>query len=75
MPIGSSMVWNCGWLTYYCTSSSSLTGVPIAGEILSRCDGQYWGLILFTLCCYAAGLACAVAVKVLQCGWQPWAIY
>ena len=62
------------WLAYYCTSSSTITGVPIGDGILSRCDGQYWGLILFTICCYAAGLACAVAVKVLQCGWQPWAI-
>lgn len=55
---------------------STLTGVPIAGEILARCGGDYWGLILFTICCYAVGLSCAVAVKVLHCGWRDvWAVY
>lgn len=57
-------------------SLSTLTGVPIAGEILTRCNGHYWGLILFTICCYVAGLICAVAVKIIHCGWNnPWAIY
>ncbi|KAL3491011.1 MFS monocarboxylate transporter [Aspergillus germanicus] len=61
---------------YTVVSISTLTGVPIAGEILARCGGEYWGLILFTICCYAVGLACAVAAKVLQCGWRDiWAVY
>lgn len=51
-------------------ASSTLTGVPIAAEILSRCGGQYWGLIVFTVCCYTAGLGCVIAVKQLHCGWR-----
>lgn len=55
---------------------STLTGIPIAGEILSRCNGEYWGLIVFTTCCYAVGLACVTAVKIIHVGWrQPWALY
>ncbi|CAG7985388.1 unnamed protein product [Penicillium olsonii] len=58
---------------YTIVSISTLTGVPIAGEILSRCNGDYWGLITFTICCYAAGLMCAVGVKILHCGYgRPW---
>jgi hypothetical protein len=36
----------------------ALTGVPIAGEILHRCNGEYWGLIAFAGCAYAAGIVC-----------------
>ncbi|KAJ5590557.1 hypothetical protein N7450_004529 [Penicillium hetheringtonii] len=61
---------------YTIVSFGTLTGIPIAGEILSRCNGEYWGLIAFTTVCYAAGLACCTAVKVIQVGWRrPLAIY
>jgi hypothetical protein len=61
-------------LTYHV--HSTLTGIPIAGEILARCNGEYWGLITFTICCYAAGLVCVTAVKLIHVGWrQPWAVY
>ncbi|KAH7006590.1 MFS monocarboxylate transporter [Fusarium venenatum] len=61
---------------YTVVSLGTLTGIPIAGEILSRCNGEYWGLITFTTCCYAAGLICAISVKVLECGWRsPLAVY
>jgi hypothetical protein len=50
------------WLTYF----RALTGVPIAGEIIHVCDGQYWGLIAFAGCSYAAGLSCFIAVKLIQ---------
>ncbi|OJJ35492.1 hypothetical protein ASPWEDRAFT_155349 [Aspergillus wentii DTO 134E9] len=61
---------------YTIVSFGTLTGIPIAGEILSRCNGEYWGLIAFTTCCYAAGLACVTAAKLIHVGWrQPWAIY
>ncbi|KAJ5130959.1 uncharacterized protein N7515_006998 [Penicillium bovifimosum] len=57
-------------------ATSTLTGIPIAGEILARCNGSYWGLITFTICCYGAGLICCTAVKVIQVGWRhPLAIY
>lgn len=50
--------------------------MPIAGEILARCNGQYWGLIAFTTICYAIGLAFSTAVKVIQVGWRkPLAVY
>ncbi|CAG8924898.1 unnamed protein product [Penicillium salamii] len=61
---------------YTIVSFGTLTGIPIAGEILSRCNGSYWGLITFTICCYAAGLACCTAVKVIHVGWRnPLAVY
>ncbi|KAB8270149.1 major facilitator superfamily domain-containing protein [Aspergillus minisclerotigenes] len=62
--------------SYTIVSFGTLTGIPIAGEILSRCNGEYWGLIVFTTCCYAVGLACVTAVKIIHVGWrQPWALY
>ncbi|KAJ5709238.1 Major facilitator superfamily domain general substrate transporter [Penicillium malachiteum] len=61
---------------YTIVSFGTLTGIPVAGEILARCNGEYWGLIAFTIACYAAGLICCTAVKVIQVGWRkPLAIY
>ncbi|KAJ5628945.1 hypothetical protein N7490_011173 [Penicillium lividum] len=61
---------------YTIVSFGTLTGMPIAGEILARCNGQYWGVIAFTTVCYAAGLICCTSVKVIQVGWRkPLAIY
>jgi MFS family permease len=57
------------FLIYANTSSSTLTGIPIAGEILTRCNGEYWGLILFTILSYAASLVCLLAAKLYNCGW------
>ncbi|KAJ5116874.1 hypothetical protein N7456_001222 [Penicillium angulare] len=51
---------------YTIVSFGALTGVPIAGEILHRCNGEYWGLIAFAGCAYAAGLSCFILVKILQ---------
>lgn len=52
-----------------------LTGIPIAGEILSVNDGDYWGLIVFTGICYALGLICFTAARVLKVGWSLRAVY
>ncbi|KAJ5398294.1 hypothetical protein N7509_006407 [Penicillium cosmopolitanum] len=57
------------FLMYIDTSLSTLTGIPIAGEILTRCNGEYWGLILFTIASYAASLVCLFAAKLYNCGW------
>ena len=46
--------------------SSCLTGIPIAGEILSYDKGDYWGLIVFTGICYVAAFACFVAARVVS---------
>lgn len=55
---------------------STLTGIPIAGEIYARCNDKYWGLIVFVTACYAAGLICITAAKMIHVGWRrPWAIY
>ncbi|KAL3450639.1 major facilitator superfamily domain-containing protein [Aspergillus insuetus] len=62
--------------SYTIVSFGTLTGMPIAGEILARCNGDYWGLITYTVCCYAAGLICVTAAKFVHVGWRhPWAIY
>ncbi|KAF9894339.1 hypothetical protein FE257_007842 [Aspergillus nanangensis] len=51
---------------YTIVSLGALTGVPIAGEILHRCNGEYWGLIAFAGCSYAAGLVCFITVNLMQ---------
>ncbi|KAL8721070.1 MAG: hypothetical protein Q9225_002181 [Loekoesia sp. 1 TL-2023] len=52
-----------------------LTGIPIAGQILSVDKGDYWGLIVFTGISYAAGLICFTTARVLNVGWSLRAIY
>ncbi|EAS33481.3 MFS monocarboxylate transporter [Coccidioides immitis RS] len=56
---------------YTVVSFGTLTGTPIAGSILTRNGGDYWGLITFTSCCYFAGLICFIIAKVLRVGWNP----
>ncbi|KAL2812555.1 major facilitator superfamily domain-containing protein [Aspergillus cavernicola] len=51
---------------YYATAC--LTSFPIAGEILNRCNGEYWGLIAFTAVSYAVSLVCLVLTKLFCCG-------
>ena len=55
--------------------NSCLTGIPIAGQILTACNGSYWGLILFTGMCYAGGLLCFAAARVMKVGWRVRAVY
>ncbi len=45
---------------------SALTGVPIAGEIVSSSGGSYQGLIIFAGASYVAGVVCFVAVMWLN---------
>lgn len=54
---------------YTVVSVGCLTGVPIAGEILTRDGGNYRGLIAFTVACYAAGTVCFAFVRVRRGGW------
>ncbi|KAE8348987.1 putative MFS monocarboxylate transporter [Aspergillus coremiiformis] len=37
--------------SYTIVSFGTLTGIPIAGEILSQCNGEYWGVVTFATCC------------------------
>lgn len=53
----------------------TLTGIPIAGQILTANGGRYGGLILFTAMCYVGGLVSFTAARVLQVGWKVTAVY
>lgn len=54
---------------YTLVSFGSLTGIPIAGQLVSACGGRYWGLIAFTAGAYGASLAAFVAARGLGGGW------
>ncbi|KAH0536537.1 hypothetical protein GP486_008876, partial [Trichoglossum hirsutum] len=56
--------------TYTLVSFGSLTGIPIAGQLLSTNHGDYRGLIIFTASCYAAGLVAFLAARILAVGWK-----
>jgi MFS family permease len=60
---------------YTIVSIGSLTGIPIAGSILTICHGDYWGLITFTGLCYVLGLIAFVWARVLQVGWKITVVY
>ncbi|MCJ1430015.1 hypothetical protein MMC29_007930 [Sticta canariensis] len=60
---------------YTIVSFGGLTGLPIAGRILSANKGHYWGLIIFTGACYALGLIFFGAARVTQVGWKLTAKY
>ncbi|KAI9725885.1 MAG: hypothetical protein M1834_009473 [Cirrosporium novae-zelandiae] len=57
--------------TYFIVAFGTLTGIPIAGQILAVCGGKYWGLILFTGLNYVAGLICFMAARIIKVGWHP----
>lgn len=61
--------------SYTVVSFGTLTGVPIAGAIISACDGAYWGAAVFTGVCYVCALVAFVAVRVLKVGWRLNAFY
>ena len=61
--------------TDLCSFIRTLTGIPIAGQILSTDGGSYWGLVIFTGLCYAGGLAAFVTARVTAVGWKPTTIY
>ena len=60
---------------YTLVSLGCLTGVPIAGTLLTRAGGEYGPLIAFVACSYALGLACFVFVRVSTVGWGLRAVY
>jgi MFS family permease len=60
---------------YTLVSFGCLTGVPIAGEIIQRCGGEYWGLIVFTGACYVGSLGAFGAAKGFGGGWKLWNKY
>ncbi|KIX04523.1 uncharacterized protein Z518_05393 [Rhinocladiella mackenziei CBS 650.93] len=60
---------------YTLVSFGSLTGIPIAGQLVTVCNGEYWGLIVFTSCAYAASTAMLTTARVVGAGWSPKKIY
>ncbi|KAI9816983.1 MAG: hypothetical protein M1832_004967 [Thelocarpon impressellum] len=60
---------------YTIASFGTLTGIPIAGQILSANDGKYWGLIILTGMCYAGGLAAFIAARIVTVGWRITAVF
>lgn len=55
---------------YTIVSIACLIGIPIAGRILTACDGQYWGLIVTTGVVYVAALMAFMGAKVAAVGWN-----
>ena len=65
---------------YYATcftivSFASLTGIPIAGQLITTMEGRYEGLIAFTGAAYALGFVFYALAKVSGAGWSLKAIY
>lgn len=54
---------------YTIVSIGCLTGVPIAGELISAEGGSYWGLIVFVGMCYAGGLIAFAVARIMATGW------
>jgi predicted MFS family arabinose efflux permease len=54
---------------YSVVSFGCLTGLPIAGALIQACGGAYWGLIIFTGCCYAASTVVMTAARGCGGGW------
>jgi MFS family permease len=53
----------------------TLTALPIGGQILTACDGQYYGLIIFAGLSYVAAAIALITARVLKVGWQLKVIY
>jgi MFS family permease len=53
----------------------TLTGLPIAGQILTACEGKYWGVIIFAGLSYVAAGICLIAARVLAVGWKINIVY
>ncbi|KAK4996975.1 hypothetical protein LTR66_003521 [Elasticomyces elasticus] len=55
---------------YTIVSFGTLTGIPIAGSLLTTSNGAYWGVALFTGLCYLGALVAFVTVRVMKAGWS-----
>lgn len=54
---------------YSVVSLATLTGIPIAGQLITTCGGAYWGVIVFTGVSYAASTATFILARGLGAGW------
>lgn len=55
---------------YTLVSFATLTGIPIAGQLITACGGEYWGLMVFTGASYAASTITFVVARGLGAGWH-----
>ncbi|GAB7353243.1 hypothetical protein MBLNU459_g3755t2 [Dothideomycetes sp. NU459] len=60
---------------YTIVSFGTLTGLPIAGALLTTCNGAYWGLVLFTGLCYVISCIAFGWVRVMKRGWDIRRVY
>lgn len=60
---------------YTVVSFACLTGIPIAGSLITAAGGSYYGVIIFTGCSYAAAMASFISARVLGVGWSLKKIY
>ena len=60
---------------YTLVSFGSMTGIPIAGQLVTACNGEYWGLIVFTSCAYAGSLILLAAARCVGAGWKFKVVY
>ncbi|KAI2622070.1 major facilitator superfamily domain-containing protein [Xylaria nigripes] len=60
---------------YTIVSVACLIGIPIAGNIVTATNGQYWSLIVFTGLTQVLALVLIYSAKVVSIGWNPWTIF
>ena len=60
---------------YSVVSLATLTGIPIAGQLINACGGAYWGVIWFTGASYAASTITFVLARGIGGGWRLKAAY
>ena len=60
---------------YFFVSFGTLTGIPIAGEIVTRMDGAYTGLVAFTACSYVGALMFFAAARIVGAGSKLKTVY
>lgn len=75
-PISLSVSGKQGHVEPSCTQHlhvpcSTLTSIPIGGQLLSTDDGSYQGLIVFAGVSYVGALSCYIASRVIAVGWNP----
>jgi len=60
---------------YTLVSFGTLTGIPIAGALISACGGSYFGVVLFTGGSYIVSFSSFFAARVVKVGWKAKAMF
>jgi len=55
---------------YTIVSFGTLTGIPIAGSLITAAGGRYWGVVIFALLCYVVSLGAFVWSRACKVGWK-----